>query len=98
MRVMPGADRAGAHREARGLDAGVTQRDGVVSREFLWQRGDCGEAFGRGAGGEQSACGDVRSTIKEVATKHGKPSVRRIQEKATPIVTQGKRKWLARRC
>ena len=35
MRVMSGADGAGAHGEAAGLDAGVAERDGVGGGEFL---------------------------------------------------------------
>jgi hypothetical protein len=80
MRMMAGADRAGAHSETAGLDAGLAEGDGVGSRKFARERGksegtqgECGRMEPRGADGASSA-------MEKFAAFHGTSSGARTED------------------
>ena len=95
MRVVAGTDSAGAHGQARSLDAGVPERDSVGGRKFAWQCGDGGESLGYGA-----RCREARQRRRGKCGEGSRdeawnpPAGRR--EKATPLRDAGELKKVAR--
>ena len=71
MRMVAGADGAGAHGEAAGLDAGLTESHGVSGAEFS---GECGESRGtarEGGSVEREGAGGASDAMEEFTAFHG---------------------------
>src|SRR5207245_298525 len=70
MRMVAGADGAGAHGEAAGLDAGLTESHGVSGAEFS---GECGESRGtarEGGSVEREGAGGASGAKEEFTALH----------------------------
>jgi hypothetical protein len=70
VRGMPGADGAGAHRQATGDDAGAAERDRISGGNFSSYGGEGKKALRQGVRGESRGSDPARGMVKKSSTAH----------------------------